>query len=99
MAKSSVYSWRLSPETKIALEQEARREGMTMATLLDRLAREWLERRRDSDGPQAAEQGRLHAQAAKTFGTIAGGNPGRSESARVTLRRRLAERHGRRRNH
>ena len=34
MSKTEVYSWRVSPETKAALEEEARREGLTLAALL-----------------------------------------------------------------
>jgi hypothetical protein len=91
MKRSEVYSWRVATEVKAALEQEARREGQSVGGLLERITTEWLDTRRraaDSDG----EQARLHAVAAKSFGTIAGGNPGRSSTIRTTIRRRLAAR-------
>ena len=94
MKKSEVYSWRIAPEVKAALEHEARREGRSVAGLLDRIATEWLTARRrltDTDG----EQARLHGTAAKTFGALAGGNPDRSTTARAAVRGRLTARRGR----
>jgi hypothetical protein len=92
MAKSEVYSWRVAPETKAALEHVARRERSSIGRLLERLVREWLAARgRDTDGDEA-EQARLHAAAARTLGTIRGGSAFRSEQARALVRRRLAQR-------
>lgn len=94
MKKSEVYSWRVATEVKAALEQEARHEGQSVGGLLERIATEWLNARRratDSDDAQA----RLHTVAAKTFGTIAGGDLDRSASVRTAIRRRLAARCGR----
>jgi hypothetical protein len=96
MPKTEVYSWRVSPETKTALEIEARREATTLAALLDRMTQEWLRTRRPSLG-EDEEQRRLHAAAARTFGSIAGGEPRRAERARTLVRQRLAKRYGRRR--
>ena len=95
MRKSEVYSWRVSPDTKAALELEARREGDTVAAMLDRITQEWLRARRRRAGPDETAQARLHAVATRTFGTIAGGTPRRAERARVAIRQRLAARHGR----
>lgn len=95
MAKSEVYSWRVSPDTKAALELEARRQGDTVAAMLDRITQEWLRARRRRTGADETAQARLHAVATRTFGTIAGGVPRRAERARVTIRRRLAARRGR----
>jgi hypothetical protein len=95
MGKTEVYSWRISPETKTALELEARREGESVAGLLERIAHEWLEARRELSASQEAEQIRLHAAAARTFGTVAGRNPRRAERARLAVRERIARRHGR----
>ena len=95
MAKSEVYSWRVSPETKRALEIEARREGESLGNLLERITREWVETRRESRMGDAREQTRLHVAASKCFGVIAGSDPARSEKVRSELRRRLRERHGR----
>lgn len=92
--KGEIYTLRLSRDLKEALELQARREKVSIAALLDRGARELLQR----DGAQAvddeAEQIRLHAQARKSFGSIAGANPLRAESARRLIRERLARKHG-----
>jgi len=95
MAKTEVYSWRVDPQTKMALESEARSQGMTLAEVLDRLAKQWLEMQKQQNGDDEAEQARLHAAAAKCFGTISGGDPYRSEKVRETVRARLKERYGR----
>ena len=95
MAKTEVYSWRLDPKTKMALESEARSEGMTLAEVLDRLAKQWLELRKQQNGDDEAEQARLHAAAAKCFGTLFMGDPHGSEKVRETVRKRLQERYGR----
>jgi hypothetical protein len=92
MAKTEVYSWRLDPEIKIALESEARSEGMTMAEMLDRMAKQWLETRNQRNGDNEAEQARLHAAAAKCMGTISGGDPFASEKVREVVRKRIRER-------
>jgi len=94
MGKSEVYSWRVSPETKAALEHEARRAGLSLAELLKRISVDWLEERRSENGTESAEQRRLHAQAAKLFGAIAGGDPRRSARSREIVRERLARRRG-----
>jgi hypothetical protein len=93
MKRSDVYSWRVAPQVKTALEQEARREGQSVGGLLERIATEWLAaRHREMDGED--EQARRHALAAKTFGAIAGGDPHRSTTARTAIRHRLAARRG-----
>jgi len=93
MSKTEVYSWRISPATKLAIENEARREKTTVAALLDRITKEWMESRRGQTDD--AEQGRLHARVEKTIGTISGHNPKRSEGVRQSVRRRLKRRDGR----
>lgn len=93
MRRSEVYSWRVATEVKAALEEEARRDGEIVGTLLERIALEWLgARRRETDADDA--QARLHALAPETFGTIAGGDPDRSATVRTAIRRRLATRRG-----
>lgn len=89
MAKTEVYSWRLSRDLKNALEEAARREKESMAGLLERITREWLDRSRFGNGRDTAIQNRLHSLATRTFGTIAGGDPRRSEGVRRTVRARL----------
>ena len=93
MKKSEVYSWRLSPETKEALEDRARTEGISMANLVDRIVGNWLEQQAADE--EAVEQRRLHAAASKTIGTIRGGDPTRAERASELVRARLREKYGR----
>ena len=92
MAKSEVYSWRVAPETKAALELAARHERSSISRLLDRVVHDWLTKRRRGANGDEGEQGRLHAAAAESFGTIRGGNPRRAEQARALIRKRLADR-------
>jgi hypothetical protein len=95
MGKTDVYSWRLRPEMKTALETEARRQGESLAALLERMAQEWLHSRRQASGQDQDEQARLHRAASKTFGAISGGDARRAERARLLVRKRLARRHAR----
>jgi hypothetical protein len=95
MSKTEIYSWRTAPEIKTALELEARREGASLARLIDQITQEWLEERRQATVSSDKEQARLHASAAAVFGTISGGKSRRSESARRLVRERLARRHDR----
>ena len=94
MAKSEVYSWRLSAATKAALEDEARREDSTVGGLLERMAQEWLRKRRRRAGDDD-EQARIRARVMKLAGSIHGGDPTRSSRVRELMRARLKERHGR----
>jgi hypothetical protein len=79
----------------MALEAEARAQGTTLAEVLDRIAKQWLEARKQRNGDDEAEQARLHAAAAKCFGTLSMGDPHGSEKVRETVRKRLEERYGR----
>jgi len=97
--KTEVYSWRISPDLKTDLEEEARRENLSVSALLDRLACEWLAERRSQSGADEAAQVRLHHAAEKWFGSIRGGGAARSESVRALVRERLKRRHERSRSH
>ncbi len=99
MTKNEVYSWRVASDTKMALENEARREGTTVAAVLDRLVRERLAERRRAAVEDEAEQKRLHAAAVATFGTIRGGGGQSATNERVhaVIRKHLEQRYGRRR--
>jgi len=92
MSKSEVYSWRVSPELKSALEEAARVEQTTVSKLLDGIVGAWLQKA-DSNGDQESVQRRLQRVAAKTLGKIHGGDPRRAERARELVRRRLTKRH------
>ena len=93
MKKTAVYSWRVSPERKTALERQARLEGTTVGGLLERLTREWIDSRQPADGD--LEQARLQARAHRTLGQISGHDPRRAERARTAIRARIRRRHGR----
>jgi hypothetical protein len=87
MSKSEVYSWRLSRETKAILEDEARRRGSSLADVLERIVQEW--RRGRDAGDDTAEQARLHAAAARSFGRLAGRQPYSAARTREVIRQRL----------
>ena len=92
MGKSEIYSWRLSREIKAILEDEARRQHTSLAGVLDRIVQEWR-RRRESPDDDSAEQARLHAAAAKSFGRIAGKHPYSAARTREVIRQRLTRPH------
>ncbi len=94
MRKTEVYSWRLTTVTKNAIENEARKERTTVAALLNRITKEWIDSRSD-EASDEAEQQRLHSRVRKTLGTISGGHRKRAERARVAVRNRLIRRYGR----
>jgi len=91
MNRSEVYSWRLSPALKGALEEASRREQKSVARLLEELAEDWLTRR-SQPGDEAGEQERLRARALRFVGALRGGDPQRAERAREKVRARLAKR-------
>jgi hypothetical protein len=93
--KTEIYTLRLSRDLKEALESAARREKVSIAALLDRGARQLLQREGVEAANDDAEQLRLHAQARKSIGAIAGANRRRAESARSLIRERLTRKHGR----
>ena len=94
MKKTEVYSWRVTPAAKAAIENAARREGTTISALLDRITKEWIQERR-GHLDEEAEQKRLQDEVRKTIGTISGGGRTRAESAGATVRARLKYRYGR----
>jgi hypothetical protein len=93
MRKSEVYSWRVSAETKEALESRARAEGTSMAELLDGIVVNWLEQQAADE--DAAVQRRLHAAATKTIGTIRGGDRHLAEQAGARVKEILRKKYGR----
>ena len=93
--KTEVYSWRVSADLKEALEDEARRENLSLAKLLDKMSRRWLKDHRAQRLDDEAEQARLHAAAAKFLGAIRGDNPHRAASVRELVRERLAQKYDR----
>lgn len=94
MAKSEVYSWRLTPELKSTLEALARAQGQSLAELLEEIAQERIARGPESGESEQARQARLHASAMRFAGSISGGDPDRAANARDLVRKAIAERHG-----
>ena len=95
MRKTDVYSWRVAPTLKGALEHAAREEGTSLGALMDRIGAEWLERKRRAAIGDETMQQRLRTAAARCFGTIRGGDPHRAEKARQLIRARLEHRSAR----
>ena len=93
--KGEVYSWRLSRELKDDLEEAARREGLSLARLLERIARDWLKARSSAAEDDEAEQERIRARAMRFVGSIQGGDPDRAANARERVREVLARKYGR----
>jgi hypothetical protein len=95
--KTEVYSWRLSAQRKAQLESKARREGTSLAKLLDEITGNWLEEQRSSRNGEEAEQAAIRKRAASAIGSITGGDPLRSSRASKLVRKILEEKYGRRR--
>jgi hypothetical protein len=95
MAKTDVYSWRLSRARKSALEDAARAERTNLAELLDRVTDEWIKARAARVGSDELEQSRLRKAAMQFVGALHGADPDRAGHARVRLREKLARRHAR----
>ena len=91
MNKTEVYSWRVSPALKAALERAAREERASLAVLLERIVREWLARS-PADESDEMDQKRRHAASLKFIGSVRGGHAGRSAHVRSGVRARLARR-------
>jgi hypothetical protein len=93
--KTEVYSWRVSADRKADLESEARREGRSLAELLDRITSDWLEGRRNSRNGEEAEQAAIRKRAASAIGYIASGDPMRSSQTSQRVKEVLRKRYGR----
>ena len=91
--KSEVYSWRVSAQQKAELESEARREGTSLATLLEQITADWLSERRNSRNGDDAEQAALRKKVMATVGTIRGSDPTRSRRASELVRKIIREKH------
>ncbi len=92
--RTEVYSWRLSGELKSDLEREARLRKVPVSAILDKAARDWLQKGR-ADNDDEEVQRNLHAAVAGCLGVLAGRNRRRAETARDAIRKRLARRRAR----
>ena len=91
--KTEVYSWRVSAQKKLELEMEARRQGKSVAQLLDEVTSEWLKVQKSSRNGDDAEQAALRRRIMKTVGTIRGGDPTLASRAREMVRERILRKH------
>jgi hypothetical protein len=91
--KTEVYSWRLSADRKAELEAEARRQGTSVAALLDRMTSDWLARRRNGGSEDDAEQAAIRRRAMAAIGSVAGGDPTRSQRANQLGREIIYRKH------
>ncbi|SRR5258708_36553970 len=91
--KTEVYSWRVSANRKAELESEARREGTSLAGLLEQITTTWLQERRAGRNGDEAERTALRKRVMATVGTIRGGDPTLSSRAREVVRARILEKH------
>ena len=92
MAKTAVYSWRMTPELKAELEERARREGCSMAEMLEEISQAWL--RESPSAEDAEEQARLHAEARRFAGAVEIDDPDISVRVRERVRECLTRRRG-----
>lgn len=91
--KTEVYSWRVSAQKKAELESEARREGTSLAGLLERITAHWLEERRNARNGEEAEQAAIRKRVMATVGSIRGGDPTRSQRASELVREIIRKKH------
>lgn len=95
--KTEVYSWRVSPEVKMALEEAARTEKVSVAQLLDLAVTAWLEERGAQAKHDEEQQCRIREEVAKYIGSLHSGDPGLAEQASERVRARLMKKHARQR--
>jgi hypothetical protein len=79
--KDRVYSWRISAQKKAELESEARREGRSLAQLLEQITADWLESQRSSRNGDEREQAAIRRRVMAAVGSLRGGDPTRSQRA------------------
>jgi hypothetical protein len=91
--KTEVYSWRVSAQKKAELESEARREGVSVAGLLDKITSDWIKERRNGRNDDEKEQEAIRSRVMKTVGSIRGGDPTRSQRASELVREIILKKH------
>ena len=95
MNKSEVYSWRIAPNLKAALEEAARQEQQPLSLLLERIVAEWLALKQLESSQTEAEQQRLQQAAVATFGALNSADPDRSSHTRQRLQAKLRQHYAR----
>ena len=71
MSKSEVYSWRVDPELKLALEIAAREKNTSVGAVIEKACRDLLDKVQPSE-TAAKEQARLRKALMKVAGSIDG---------------------------
>lgn len=92
MIKTEIYTWRLSPVTKAALEEAARQQNRSIADLLEEIVTDKLGSVGAGADTESEQQRRLHARAARFAGHLSGPDPQRAERAGELVRDRLKKR-------
>ena len=88
--KTEVYGWRLSPELKAEIEEQARSESKSMSAFLEELTSDGLRARRQGRANDAAERAALLKRVLPTVGTIRSGDPNLASQVSETVRARVA---------
>ena len=96
--KTEVYSWRVSSRRKSELEEEARRNGTSLAELLEQISGAWLDMQRASRTDEEREQQRIRIAASAAIGSFASGERHRSRNVSRLVLERLAHRDASRRS-
>src|ERR1700722_6371467 len=91
--KTSMFRWCLSSGRKAELEAEAQREGVSLATLLDRITTDWLAKRRRLYSVDEVEQAAIRERAMAAIGTVRGNDPTRAERAGALVREIIHKKH------
>jgi predicted transcriptional regulator len=90
MSKTEVYSWRVSPAMKRRLDELARRERRSVASLLEEIVAAHIDAHGADTPGDAAHQRTLHRSAARFAGCMEGSDPQRSATARARVQARLS---------
>lgn len=91
--KSAVYSWRVAATKKARLESVARREGKSLAEVLEEVTDRLLAEKTSPE--DEAEQARIRQRAALAIGSISGGDPTRSSRTSQLVKEILRKKYGR----
>ena len=94
--KTEVYSWRLDPDLKSDLEEQARTEGKTLSSLLEEFAWDGLRARHNGRPNDEAEQAAIRQRAASAIGAVRGTDPARSSRVSEVVREMIARKHAKR---
>lgn len=97
--RDQVYSWPISAQKKAELEREARREGTSLARLLEQITADWMQQRRSSRNGEEAEQARIRKRVAAAIGSLSGGDPHRASQPSQRVREIIRRKHECQRSH